>query len=81
MFLDKTSSDPNLFLNTELFAKILLGPKIFRPEFLLDLKSFLNSNFFGPEIFSDLKFFSDPKFFQTQSFLQTKVFYWTQNFL
>ena len=62
MFLNKTFSRP----------KILLGPKVFWQENLLDPKKILNSNFFSDiNLFQILNCFSDPTFFWTQKFVQT----------
>ena len=79
MFLDKTFSR----------HKILLGPKVFRPEILLDPKKILNSNFFCtqnwmknflvPQFFS--KKFSRPKIYFGLKFLYFKFFSRSEIFL
>ena len=67
MFLGKTSSDPHFF-NANFFSRPkMLGLTVFIPEILLDPKKNL-TQFFLPQIFSDLKFF------QTQNIFGPKIF-------
>ena len=64
MFLDKTFSRP----------KILLWPKVFKPENLKDPKNILNSNFFQTKIFfKPINCFSDPKCFLTHNLFSINI--------
>ena len=63
MFLDKTFSR----------HKILLGPKVFRPENLLDPKKFRIQIFFGPNFFLNLGILSN---FCKISFLIRALLLW-----
>ena len=69
MFLDKTFSR----------HKILLGPKVFRPEILLDPKKISNSNFLCTQNCLRPTIFFKPKIFLNQIFL--KLFFRIKIFL
>ena len=69
MFLDKTFSR----------HKILLGPKVFRPEILLDPKKISNSNFLRTQNCLRPTIFFKPKIFRNQIF--KKIFFQIKIFL
>ena len=69
MFLDKTFSR----------HKILLGPKVLRPEILLDPKKISNSNFLCTQNCLRPTIFFKPKIFLNQ--ISLKLFFWMKIFL
>ena len=73
MFLDKTFSR----------HKILLGPKVFRPEIFLDPKKISNSNFLHTQNCLRHTISFKPKVFLNQifkNFFFGSKFFWTDNF-
>ena len=66
IFVDQNVLGKNFF-QTQNFIRA----HSFRPENLLDPEKILNSNFFGPKIFSNLTLFFRPKIFLDPKFLKS----------